>query len=240
MMPSMNKTLFIADLHLDEKQPHITHLFLRFLETQTAKADALYILGDLFEVWVGDDENTPLQGKVKHLLRTLSQQLPIYFIHGNRDFLLGSHYARQAGMQLLSEHETINLYGKPTLIMHGDTLCTRDVRYQKFRKKVRKRLYQKLFLQLPLKTRQKIASKIRAKSKMNTQQTDLSIMDVTPSETVKQMTLANVELLIHGHTHRPAIHELTTGKRAVLPAWHQVGGGLVYQADHQFALHQFD
>ncbi len=239
-MPLMKKTLFIADLHLDEKQPHITHLFLRFLEAQTAHADALYILGDLFEVWVGDDENTPLQNKIKLVLKSVSQQLPIYFIHGNRDFLLGQRYAQQSGMQLLPESIVINLYGKSVLIMHGDTLCTRDIRYQKFRNKVRKPLYQKLFLQLPLRARQQIAAKIRQKSKMNTQQTDLSIMDVTPSEVNQQMKLAEVDLFIHGHTHRPAIHDIDTGKRIVLPAWHQVGGGLVYCSDHQFSLHQFD
>lgn len=235
----MGKTLFISDLHLDEKQPHLTHLFMRFLEAHTQGADALYILGDLFEVWVGDDENTSLQAKAKITLKKLSPKLPIYFIHGNRDFLLGKHYAEQSGMQLLPEATTIDLYGKPALIMHGDTLCTRDVRYQKFRKKVRRRLYQKLFLQLPLKTRKQIAAKIRAKSKMNTQQTELSIMDVTESEVCKQMSAARSELLIHGHTHRPAIHQHETGQRIVLPAWHQIGGGLVYHDDHQFSLEEF-
>ncbi|MDU5192840.1 MAG: UDP-2,3-diacylglucosamine diphosphatase, partial [Mixta calida] len=139
----MSRTLFIADLHLCQKEPAITAGFLRFLQREAQTADALYILGDLFEAWIGDDDPNPLHQQIATALRTLP--LPVWFIHGNRDFLLGQRYARASGMTLLPEEQVLNLYGRSILIMHGDTLCTDDEGYQRFRRKVHQRFRQRIF-----------------------------------------------------------------------------------------------
>lgn len=232
-------TLFISDLHLDEKEPQITELFLQFLKTQASKADALYILGDLFEVWIGDDEQSALQQTIQHALFELTRQVPVYFIHGNRDFLLGKQFAQAAGMTLLPEQTIIDLYGKKALIMHGDTLCTRDINYQNFRRKIRQPWIQKLFLCLPLSLRKKIASKLRQGSQQHTMHTQADIMDVTPEEVVSVMQNHQVDLLIHGHTHRANIHQEKASTRIVLDAWHTHGNVLIYNKDHSFNLFNF-
>lgn len=222
-------TLFIADLHLSADRPDITAAFLIFLQQQAIHADALYILGDLFEVWIGDDNPEPLLETVAQALYQLKQHnIPVYFIHGNRDFLLKQHYANRCGMQLLPAHTVVNLYGKNTLIMHGDSLCTLDIAYQKFRRWWDQPWWQWLMLRLPLWYRQKLARKARAKSARHKQQYSNSearqIMDVTPDEVVTVMTRYQVSMLIHGHTHRPAVHELQVNnhpaQRYVLGDWY--------------------
>lgn len=229
---SEQHTLFIADLHLAADRPDITAAFLRFLREQAVKADALYILGDLFEVWIGDDNPDPLLDTVATALAELSPQLPVYFIHGNRDFMLRQGYASRAGMQLLPQQQVINLYGTPTLIMHGDSLCTLDIAYQKFRKWWNQPWWQWLLLKTPLTFRQGIAAKARRKSAMHKARYSSSpqgqqqpqIMDVTPDEVAKVMAQYGVLKLIHGHTHRPAVHQLeVNGKAAqryVLGDWY--------------------
>ncbi|MDP4534987.1 UDP-2,3-diacylglucosamine diphosphatase [Alkalimonas collagenimarina] len=232
-------TLFIADLHLSAERPDITSAFLQFIQQQANQAEALYILGDLFEVWIGDDNPEPLLEQVAVALEQLSHQLPIYFIHGNRDFLLRDAYAKRAGMTLLPAHQVINLYGTPTLIMHGDSLCTLDVAYQKFRRWWDQRWWQNLMLAMPLWFRQHLAAKARKKSashKANMMQNQQNtIMDVTPSEVERVMAVAGVRHLIHGHTHRPAVHELTIGqqnaRRYVLGDWYQQSSYLAVSAD---------
>ena len=224
-------TYFIADLHLTENRPDITACFLSFLENEAPNAEALYILGDLFESWIGDDDNSSFVTEIAHALKSLNQsQTKTFFIHGNRDFLLGHKYAQKAGMTLLPEMALIDLYGQPTLIMHGDTLCTLDIGYQKFRKKSRSWWWQTMIKSLPLYIRKKIAANYRAKSAKATAMKPQDIMDVTPDEVVKCLEAYHSQLLIHGHTHRPNVHQLTANnaaaKRIVLGDWYQQGAWL--------------
>ncbi|MFE4109449.1 UDP-2,3-diacylglucosamine diphosphatase [Kosakonia sp. YIM B13611] len=221
-------TLFIADLHLQTEEPAITAGFLRFLAGTAREADALYILGDLFEAWIGDDDPNPLHQQIAHALKAVVDSgVPCYFIHGNRDFLLGQRFAQASGMQLLPQEQVLNLYGRNVLIMHGDTLCTDDAGYQAFRAKVHQPWLQKLFLALPLFIRRRVAAKMRAGSKAANSSKSLSIMDVNQHAVVEAMEKHQVQWLIHGHTHRPAVHELTANNapafRAVLGAWHSEG-----------------
>nr|WP_233148955.1 UDP-2,3-diacylglucosamine diphosphatase [Shimwellia pseudoproteus] len=220
--------MFIADLHLCEEEPAITAGFLRFLAGRAREADALYILGDLFEAWIGDDNLTPLHQTVASAIRQLVDHgVPCYFIHGNRDFLIGKRFARESGMILLPEVQHLTLYSRDLLIMHGDTLCTDDAGYQAFRKKVHTRWVQWLFLALPLFVRRRIAARMRADSQAANSQKSVAIMDVNPQAVVAVMEAYRVQWLIHGHTHRPEIHTLeANGKpawRAVLGAWHHEG-----------------
>lgn len=227
-------TLFISDLHLEECRPAITTLFLSFLRQYAASADALYILGDLFEAWIGDDERSELNKQVMKALRDLTDMgVPVYFMHGNRDFLIGKQFIKKTGCHLLPDPSVIKLYGQPVLLMHGDTLCTTDTHYLNFRKKVRNPLYQSLFLALPLSLRGYLAQRIRHASKRHTSLAPTTIMDVTPEAVTHQMTQHQVTLLIHGHTHRPQIHQLDQGQRVVLPAWETAGGMLVYNKQHE-------
>ena len=222
---------FIADLHLSEDRPDITACFLSFLQNEAPKAQTLYILGDLFEYWLGDDDDSPFVTAIANALKKLSLSgTKIYFIHGNRDFLLGKKYAQKAGMILLPESCVVDLFGQKALIMHGDTLCTRDIDYQKFRKKSHSWWWQFIIKSLPLKTRKKIAANYRKQSAQAKQNKSLDIMDVTQEEVIHQLEKAQVQLLIHGHTHRPAKHTLQvnnqTAQRIVLGDWYQQGAWL--------------
>ncbi|MFH5066897.1 UDP-2,3-diacylglucosamine diphosphatase [Enterobacter cloacae complex sp. 2024EL-00215] len=221
-------TLFIADLHLQTEEPAITAGFLRFLRGEAKSADALYILGDLFEAWIGDDDPNPLHHEMAAAIKALVDSgVPCYFIHGNRDFLLGKRYARESGMTLLPEEQALNLYGRNVLIMHGDTLCTDDTGYQAFRAKVHTPWIQKVFLALPLFIRNRIAARMRAGSKAANSSKSMTIMDVNPQAVVSVMEKHHVQWLIHGHTHRPDVHTLTANDepahRVVLGAWHSEG-----------------
>ncbi|WP_024557357.1 UDP-2,3-diacylglucosamine diphosphatase [Franconibacter pulveris 1160] len=229
-------TLFIADLHLCAEEPAITAGFLRFLAGEARQADALYILGDLFEAWIGDDDPNPLHAQIAAAIRTLVESgVPCYFIHGNRDFLLGKRFARESGMQLLPEEKVLNLYGKRVLIMHGDTLCTDDVGYQAFRAKVHQPWLQTLFLALPLFIRKRIAAKMRAGSQSVNRVKDMAIMDVNPQAVAETLERHRVQHLIHGHTHRPAVHGLKANGepafRYVLGAWHTQGSMIKVTAE---------
>lgn len=233
-------TLFIADLHLAADRPDITAAFLRFLREKAVSAQALYILGDLFEVWIGDDNPEPLLAEVADALKALSNQgVALYFIHGNRDFFLRKAYAGRCGMTLLPPSQVIDLYGTPTLIMHGDSLCTLDIAYQKFRKWWNQPWWQWLMLNMPLWYRQRLARKARARSAEHKQQYKLQaqpqIMDVTPEEVPRVMAEAGVSKLIHGHTHRPAVHQLNvngeTAERYVLGDWYTQSSYLTVSAD---------
>ena len=232
-MKNIKKTLFISDLHLDQSHPTIAELFLNLLKSCDSSVDGLYILGDLFETWIGDDDDLPFHRHIIQALRAASQKgLPIYFAHGNRDFLIGIRFMRETGCQLLPEEKKINLYGTPVLLMHGDTLCTQDVAYLKWRKKTKNPILRTITLMLPLKIRSKMATGLRNKSKQHTQAVKKEIMDVTQAEVERVMQQHNVQTLIHGHTHRPAIHEFSlTNKpasRIVLAAWHEKGSVLVW------------
>lgn len=221
-------TYFIADLHLHTEEPAITAGFLHFLQGEARSSEGLYILGDLFEAWIGDDDLTPLHQEIASALKKLVDSgTPCYFIHGNRDFLIGKRFAQVSGMRLLAEEELLNLYGRRVLIMHGDTLCTDDREYQHFRQKVHKAWVQKLFLALPLFMRRKIALRMRNGSKAANGHKAAAIMDVNQQAVVDAMRKHQAGWLIHGHTHRPAIHSLTVdgqpASRVVLGAWHTQG-----------------
>ena len=236
-------TLFISDLHLDDSRPEITDLFLDFLKRDAVQAEALYILGDFFEAWVGDDDDSELGKKVTQAIRTLSDQgVPVFFMRGNRDFLIGADFAKRAGLQILPDPCVLELYGKPTMLMHGDLLCTDDVAYQAFRTQVRSDAWQTQFLSQPLATRIAFAAQARAASKqhqsglMNEQQEN--IMDVTQATVQSLMQRYGVNRLIHGHTHRPAIHQFyindTSSQRVVLGDWYSQGSVLRVDADGVF------
>lgn len=223
------RTLFIADLHLSEQEPAITAGFLRFLQRDAYQADALYILGDFFEYWIGDDDPQPLHREIAAALRDLTASgVPCYFIHGNRDFLIGKRFAHECGMTLLPQETLLTLYGHRILIMHGDTLCIDDEDYQRYRRKVHNPLIQTLFLWLPLRTRLNIAAKMRDRSQMTNGDKSDAIMDVNQHAVIEALERNQAEWLIHGHTHRPAIHDISMpngklAKRAVLGAWHYQG-----------------
>ena len=217
----MQKTYFIADLHLSENRPHLLALFRQFMQEQAPEAEKLYILGDLFDFWIGDDEQSDLISEVQQLIRHLTEKgVPCYFQHGNRDFLIGKKFAKACGMTLLPTYQVIDLYGTPTLLCHGDTLCVDDVKYQQYRKKVHQKWRQWLFLHLPLKVRLKIAEKIRAKSRQDKQLKSTEIMDVNADFVQQMFAQFHVTQMIHGHTHRQKHHEIPPHfHRIVLGDW---------------------
>ncbi len=217
----MQKTYFIADLHLSENRPHLLALFRQFMQEQAPEAEKLYILGDLFDFWIGDDEQSDLISEVQQLIRHLTEQgVPCYFQHGNRDFLIGKKFAKACGLTLLPTYQVIDLYGTSTLLCHGDTLCVDDVKYQQYRKKVHQKWRQWLFLHLPLKVRLKIAEKIRAKSRQDKQLKSTEIMDVNADFVQQMFTQFHVTQMIHGHTHRQKHHEIPPHfHRIVLGDW---------------------
>ena len=225
-------TLFISDLHLDPARPHITDLFGRFIASEARKADALYILGDLFEAWVGDDDPSDVGGFVAGALCSLRDAgVPVYFMRGNRDFLLGDAYARRAGMTILPDPAVVMLHGNPTLLMHGDLLCTDDVAYQQFRAQTRNAEWQRQFLAQPLPARLAFAGQARAASRahqsgLQSQGLMEAITDVAPATVDTTLSRYGIDTLIHGHTHRPAVHEHAGARRIVLGDWYEQGSVL--------------
>ncbi|GAA5080713.1 UDP-2,3-diacylglucosamine diphosphatase [Lysobacter panacisoli] len=239
-------TLFISDLHLDAERPQITELFGHFVRSEARGADALYILGDLFEAWVGDDDPSDAGAYVARELHALQATgVPVHFIRGNRDFLLGESFAQRAGMTILPDPAVVMLYGQPTLILHGDLLCTDDVAYQQFRAQTRNPQWQAQFLSQPLVARIAFAQQARAASKahqsgLKQQGTMESITDVSPETVEGTFSRYGLTRMIHGHTHRPAVHELQVEGRAceriVLGDWYDQGSVLRVSRDG-FALH---
>ncbi len=226
------RTLIIGDLHLSPNRPDITQAFSRFLNTEIDGADALYIVGDLFEAWIGDDDLSDFSTAIAAMLKRASERVPIFFCHGNRDFLLGPRFAQRCGMTLLPEPEVLELYGKTTLILHGDSLCTEDREYQKFRRLRNRPWFRVLVLSLPLSLRRGLARRARARSKMETQMKDASIMDVSPKAVDTLMEKYGACRLIHGHTHRPAIHDLPQCRqRLVVGDWYTQDSVLVITPD---------
>lgn len=222
-------TAFISDLHLTRSRPAITRIFEDFLRRVAPEADALYILGDLFEYWAGDDDlSDPLNGQVAGALSELARTgTPIYLMHGNRDFLMLDRFARAARSELISDPTTVDLYGQPTLLMHGDTLCTDDTRYQAFRARVRRPLWQRVFLLQPLWLRRAEIERARRLSERARQEKPAAIMDVTASAVQQAFKDCACSRMIHGHTHRPArhVHQLDGRicERWVLSDWYKQG-----------------
>jgi UDP-2,3-diacylglucosamine hydrolase len=222
-------TLFISDLHLDASRPEITRLFVEFLENEAASADALYILGDLFEAWIGDDASDEVGDAVAAALATLHERgVPSFYIHGNRDFLLGDAYARRARMTLLPDPSLVEIGGESVLLMHGDTLCTDDAPYQAFRKETHDPAWQRAFLARPVAERRAFAEHARAESQRYTKSVADAITDVNSDSVTSALAEHRVVTLIHGHTHRPAIHVLGPGgsRRIVLGDWYEHGSVL--------------
>ena len=223
----MTSTLVIADLHLSPERPDITACFKAFMSQELSKHSALYIIGDLFEAWVGDDDDSDFATDIASIIKQFSQDSPVYFIHGNRDFLLKEKYAQRCGMQLLPEQYITHIDNKKVIFLHGDTLCTADKAYQQFRKKSRSWWWQSIMLCLPLSFRKKKAAEYRARSKLAQQNLSMEIMDVTPEAVIECLHSSQADWLIHGHTHRPNIHNLEQNKkRIVVGDWYEQGSVL--------------
>ena len=239
-------TLFVSDLHLDAVRPRIVELFRDFLRDEAAHADALYVLGDLFEYWVGDDDPQPVAVDVADGLAALARSaVPVYFLRGNRDFLLGTEFAARCGMRILPDPCVIDLYGRPTLLMHGDLMCTDDVAYQAFRRESREPAWQEAMLAQPLQARIALAHRARAASIAHQQAVrpqagdptamKEDITDVSPATVEATFARYGIVTMIHGHTHRPAIHQLGVGNqsctRIVLGDWYEQGSVLRVDQD---------
>lgn len=229
-------TLFISDLHLDTVRPGITELFLTFLREEARRAERLYILGDFFEAWVGDDDDDPHHALVMAGLKELTTAgVPVLLMHGNRDFLIGETFVQKTGVKLLPEPTLVDLYRQPTLLVHGDTLCVDDKEYQMVRRMLRDPAWQKEYLAKPLSERRAIAANARAESKAHTAAQADYIMDVNQRAVEDLMRQHQVSRLIHGHTHRPAVHHFTSNgqkkERVVLGDWYEQSSQLTWTAE---------
>jgi UDP-2,3-diacylglucosamine hydrolase len=225
------RTLFISDLHLDEARPATTAHLEKFLDKVAPGADALYILGDLFEYWVGDDGLAlPYPARIAARLATAARQVPTHFMHGNRDFLVAERFSRDTGVKLLADPTIVDLYGERTVLLHGDTLCTDDIEYQAFRKQVRNPNWQAATLSQPLAARVAMARGLRAKSESAKGGKAMEIMDVAPAAVEKAFADSGCRIMIHGHTHRPGRHVHRVGGRDcvrwVLADWYAKGSYL--------------
>jgi len=240
----MAKHLFISDLHLSPERPDIIQLFIQFMNDQAAQAESLYILGDFVEYWLGDDDKAEgLNEAFTCMKQHADNGLKIYLMHGNRDFLMGETLAQRAGCTLIHEPYLVNFDNKPVLLLHGDILCTDDVRYQELRLMLRNPAWQADFLSKPITEREAMALALRKQSQQETQSKDEDIMDVNADAVAQAFIDNNVSLMIHGHTHRPAIHELdinnSDAKRIVLGDWYSQGSVLEFNNADDFNLKSF-
>ncbi len=224
-------TLFISDLHLEGDRPEIGQQFVEFLDGEARTADALYILGDLFESWVGDDDPNPHYADMKAAIRTLSDTgVPVYFMHGNRDFMIGGRFAEETGVTILPDPSPVTFYGERVLLSHGDALCTDDAEYQQVRQMTRDPEWQAMMRARPLAERLAFAADARAKSQQRNATLAEEIMDVNQQTVEATVAAHGVDILLHGHTHRPAIHTFEVDgrerKRIVLGDWYEQGSVL--------------
>lgn len=232
----MPRTLFVSDIHLAEERPEATERFARFLAESVPGADALYVLGDLFEYWAGDDSlELAFASRIAGLLRAASREAPAHFMHGNRDFLASSRFCAETGMRLVDDPAVIDLYGSRAVLLHGDTLCTGDRAYLEFRAKVRDPAWQAATLARPLAERLELARSMRESSEGAKEGKPPAIMDVSRRAVEEAFAAARCSLMIHGHTHRPARHEHSVAGRTcvrwVLPDWYGPGGFLEASPD---------
>ena len=229
------KTLFVSDLHLDAASPGIARQFHAFLEDEARAAAALYILGDLFEAWLGDDDPDPAPRATIRALRALTDAgVPVWVMHGNRDFLIGEQFCRETGATLLPDGTVVELHGERAVLMHGDALCTDDASYQRLRRIVRNPVVRGLFRAMTLNQRRALAARLRAGSRAHVGTTAPEIMDVNAQAVALAFREAGVRTMIHGHTHRPAIHPLEVdgapAQRIVLGDWYAHGSVLEVSA----------
>jgi UDP-2,3-diacylglucosamine hydrolase len=239
------ETLFISDLHLSAARPEIAHRFLSFLDGRAQGAGRFYILGDLFDAYIGDDDNSSPNREVKSALRRLvNSGTTVYFQHGNRDFLLGEGFCRETGVGLLGDYAVIDLYGEPALITHGDLLCTDDILYQDARIRVRTEEWKRNALSKPLFVRQWYARWYRFKSGLDKGKKTKEIMDANPQAVIESLLGHDVSILIHGHTHRPAVHELNIdgkpARRFVLAEWRESGQVLCWRGKGEWVFEDID
>jgi len=243
--------LFISDLHLQADQPAVANAFFRFVREQAPQADALYILGDLFEVWVGDDDDEIFCRQVITALKNLSDSgVPLYFMHGNRDFLIGERFAKETGASILEDPTQLTLFGQQVVLMHGDSLCTDDHEYMEYRAMVRNPQWQQGLLEKPLADRREFAKSLRETSREKGAQKSMEIQDVVAADVNAVFKETGCRLLIHGHTHRPQIHNVEMDGssekyyRIVLGDWEAKGWYLMlYDAGFElveFAIDSFD
>jgi len=221
-------TLFISDLHLEAARPDIGDQFVEFLETEALEAEALYILGDLFESWIGDDDPNAHYADMKSAVRSLVDRgVPVFFMHGNRDFMIGPGFAEETAVTLLQDPCVVDLYGERVLLSHGDAWCTDDLQYQQIRTMTRNAEWQTMMLQKPLAERQAIAAAARAESIQHGKTIDMAISDVNADAVNESAVEHDVVTLLHGHTHRPAVHSFSVGEkkatRIVLGDWYEHG-----------------
>ena len=229
-------TLFISDLHLEADRPDIGQQLLEFLDGEAARAEALYILGDLFESWVGDDDPNEHYAEIKAALKKLVDSgVPVYFMHGNRDFMVGVDFAHETGVQLLPDPYEADLYGETVLLSHGDAMCTDDEEYQQVRAMTRNPEWQAMMLSKPLEERLAFAAQARAESRARGAEIDEQITDVNPDAVKQTIAAHGVNTLLHGHTHRPAIHDVDvdgrTARRIVLGDWYEQGSVVRWDSD---------
>ncbi len=221
-------TLFISDLHLHASRPEIGEQLIGFLEKEVGSADALFILGDLFDAWIGDDDPDPYHATIQSALSTVVRRgTPVFFMHGNRDFMIGARFSTETGIQLLPDPFVLSLYGKDVLLSHGDTYCTDDAEYQAVRTMTRDPEWQAMMLQKSIEERRAFVATSRVESQMHGDSIAEEISDVNEAAIEAAMQTHNVRLMVHGHTHRPAVHQLTvngaSAKRIVLGDWYEQG-----------------
>lgn len=232
----MSSTLFISDLHLHRSRPCVTAFFQQFLETTARRAEQLYILGDLFEAWIGDDDTDSHNRGVMAALRSYTASgCACFFARGNRDFLIGAEFCAATGVRLLDEPAIVDMAGESVLVLHGDVLCTDDAAYQAFRRRVRNPRLQALFLTLPLAVRGLIAGRLRRRSQILSAGRHDYITDVNSQAVAAIMRAHGVRMMLHGHTHRPAVHQFeldgTPATRIVLGDWYTQGSVLHWSGE---------
>ena len=216
--------LFISDLHIDETRPAVLAGLQRLVDGEAATVDAFYILGDLVEVWIGDDDDGPVAASIREALTAASRRGAVYVMHGNRDFLIGAQFAEHTGATLIEDPSVVEVDGQRVLLAHGDAYCTGDVEYQRMRALFRSPAWQAEVLSSSIEERRALAASLRAKSIAANENKAANIMDVTPSSIRQAMDDAAVSLMVHGHTHRPGIHDLGGDRRRiVLGDWDRCG-----------------
>ena len=241
----MSYSLFISDLHLDAERPWHLDALESLLKEHAGRCDALYILGDLFETWIGDDDDDPFYRRAIAAMRRFSDSSSqLYFMHGNRDFLLGKVFLRDTGGELIPEGSCIDLYGEPTVLVHGDSLCIDDHKHQAWRQQALSAEWQQEMLAKPLAERRMIAQMLRMQSMQGNANKPENIMDVTPAEVVRVLEEHGARQMIHGHTHRPAVHEIqlsdgSPAKRWVLGDWNQDGWKILADSENGLSLQRF-